>query len=89
VWNTAAEEMLKRLAGVEMQGIGLIGHRGRIGHSLAQEDVQRLLGSQRLDAVLIAWHFLVRETGRVTVVRRMGTEPRLWARRVEGRPAAA
>ena len=74
MWNTAEAEMLMRLVGVEMLGIGQMGHKGLIGHRLVQVEKLRILVRQ----MLVTRWVLVRETGQVMVVQRMGLEPRPW-----------
>ena len=69
MWNTAALEMLMRLVGVEMLGIGHKGHRGRMGHRLVQGETLRMM---------VRLTELFSETGQVMVVQRMGMEPRPW-----------
>ena len=45
------------------QEIGRMGHRGRIGHRMAQVEKLRML---------VTWWVLIRETGEAMVVQRMG-----------------
>ena len=52
---------------IEVQGIGQMGHRGRIGHGMAYDEKLRMLA--------IRW-VLVGETGQAMVVRLIGWEPR-------------
>ena len=58
-----------RLVGVEMLGIGHMGHRGRMGHRLVQGETLRMM---------VRLTELFSETGQVMVVQRMGMEPRPW-----------
>ena len=61
-------EMLMLLVGVKMLGIGRMELRGRMGHRLAQDEKRRMLSRQ----MLVTRWVLVRETGWVIVVQRMG-----------------
>lgn len=72
MWNTVAMVMLMWLVGVEMLEIGLMGLRGLIGHRLVQVEKLRMLVRQ----MLVTRWVLVRETGQVMGVQRMGHEPR-------------
>ena len=62
-------EIFGLLVIVEMLGIGQMGLRGRIGHRLVQGETLRMM---------VRLAELVRETGQVTGVQRMGLEPRPW-----------
>jgi hypothetical protein len=77
-------EIFGLLVIVEMLGIGQMGLRGRRGHRLVQVETLRMLVRQ----MLVTRWVLVRETGQVMGVQRMGQEPRPRARRHEGRPAS-
>ena len=70
--NTVAMELLMRFVEVKMLGIGRMGLRGRMGHRLVQEEKLRMMVRQ----MLVTRWVLVRETGQVMGVQRMGLEPR-------------
>ena len=78
--------MVRLLVTVGMLGIGRMGHRGLIGHRTLQAEKLRMLVKL---VVLFKRLVLVRKMKLAVVVQHMGLKPRLWARRVEGRPAAA
>ena len=78
--STLHWRIVRPLVNVEVQGIGRMGLRGRIGHRLVQE--------KKLKMLITRW-VLVKETKQGVVVQRVGLETRLRARRHEGRPAVA
>ena len=78
-------ELVKNLVKVEVLGVGRMGLRGRIGHRLVYVEKLKMLVWLEM---LVTRRVLVRETGQVMGVQRMGCEPRPQARRDEGRPAS-